>query len=90
MNNAAPYRQRPKGVRLDPATREALGLLVERVGVDGAAAITMISAGSIRQALAGLPILYGTSIAIDAGLRAALSAMNAGAPLRLIPGGSES
>jgi hypothetical protein len=62
---------RARGSPLPPETLSALRELVARIGLRGAAELTGASLNALRQAAAGFPVIHGTRLAIELGLRRA-------------------
>jgi hypothetical protein len=60
--------QRTRGSPLPADGVTELRALVARVGVRRAAEMLGLSPNALRQALAGLPVIYGTLLAVELGL----------------------
>jgi hypothetical protein len=57
-----------RGTALEPNVSTALRKLVDEVGTREAAGLLGVSVSAIRQALAGLGVIFGTQLAIETGL----------------------
>lgn len=66
-------KQKVRGTPLPAPVLTALRTLVAHVGVRRAGEMTNTSGNAIRQAMAGLGVLYGTRLAIEKGLQVAVA-----------------